>query len=228
MNVYSAQLKCQWDAVWHCDVSPVYFGKALLQRLICKWLSCDDGFVVRRVESLVVLTDVAGRCCNYWGKKKKKVNLVTSRALNPCVCVCVCVCMSLHQFKLLFSPKYSIHSCQFYALFGVLCLHLYMWQIPSILCWVTHQPCISVSPNVHTRFVNLDTRSASPFNAPANQLDAGVSVEISADFSPISSNLPSCMLCLTHSKPRLYEQHSLSHPLTVILAVLCGRNKKKH
>ena len=90
MNVYSAQLKCQRDAVWHCDVSPVYFGKALLQRLICKWLSCDDGFVVRRVESLVVLTDVAGRCCNYWGKKKKKVNLVTSRALNPCVCVCVC------------------------------------------------------------------------------------------------------------------------------------------
>lgn len=45
---------------------------------------------MRRVEGLVVLTDVAGRCCNYWGKKKKKkVNLVTSRALNLCVCVCV-------------------------------------------------------------------------------------------------------------------------------------------
>lgn len=186
------RLKCQWDAVWHCNVSPVYFGRALLQRLICKWLSWNDGFVVRRVEGLVVLTDVAGRCCNYWGKKKKK-KLISSPA-EPWICACVCVCMRLHQFKLLFSRIQYTLMCQFYALFGVLCLHLCMWQIPSIHCWVTHQPCVSMSHNIHTRFVNLDTHSASPFNAPANQLNAGVSVETSADFSPISSNLPSCVL----------------------------------
>lgn len=62
-------LKCQRGAVWRCNVIPMYFRRALLQRLICKWLSCVDGFVVQRVESLAVLTDVAGRCCNYWGKK---------------------------------------------------------------------------------------------------------------------------------------------------------------
>ena len=78
-----------------------------MQRLICKWLSRVDGFVVQRVESLVVLTDVARRCCNYWGKK---VNLVTSRDLDLCmcgVCVCVCVCeptrASVQMYKLLFA-----------------------------------------------------------------------------------------------------------------------------
>lgn len=85
-------VKCQSDAVWQCNVNPMYFSRALLQQLICKWLSC--GFVVQRVGSLVVLTDVAGRCCDYWGKK---VNLVTSERLefvlvwNMCARLCVCV-----------------------------------------------------------------------------------------------------------------------------------------
>lgn len=65
-----------------------------MQRLICKWLSCVNGFAVQRVESLVILTDVAGRCCKCWGKK---VNLVTSRDFTLCMCgVYVCALQLTH------------------------------------------------------------------------------------------------------------------------------------
>jgi len=52
-------LKSQYNAVWQSNVIPMYFRRVLLQRLICEWLSCVDGFVVQRMESLVVLKDVA-------------------------------------------------------------------------------------------------------------------------------------------------------------------------
>lgn len=48
-------------------------------QLICKWLSrgfAEDG------NPGCPSTDVAGRCCNRWVKKKKKVNLVTSERLR--------------------------------------------------------------------------------------------------------------------------------------------------
>lgn len=64
----------QRDAIRRCSVLPMYMKKALLQQLICKWLSCVDGFVEQGVGSLVDLTDVGGRCCNYCSKKVNLAN----------------------------------------------------------------------------------------------------------------------------------------------------------
>lgn len=75
-------------------------------RLICKWLSRDVGFVVRRTEKPGCPDRCRGQMLQLLGlkKKKKEVNLITNRDLNPCMCamtMCVSVCTRprVHQFK---------------------------------------------------------------------------------------------------------------------------------
>lgn len=140
---------------------------------LCRWICCAPSGKPGRP-----LTDVAGRCCNHWGKK---VNLVTSGGFNPCMCgVCVAAWV---QFAA------RINCAPFSGLFFI-----FSSMYRSVYSAQTMQLNLSAA-NILTRVVNLDACSS----APANQLETWVLDKTSTDFTPISSNLPSCMLSASPS-----------------------------
>lgn len=153
------------------------------------------------------------------GVKKLISSPASTRERARIWCVCECVCTSarphVHQFKCNCSlDKYLAHTVR--------------------TDWMYSAGLVSCASQCHK-----ESRSVCKFNAhfpsllntPANQTKRlEYLLKISTDSAPspqISHLVCRWLLRLTHSKLRLYRQHSLPHPLKVNLAVECGEKKKK-